>query len=49
MKNSPRHSASGNSNSYHPPLNRQEQIELNSRMKHGDTDAKNTIVSRIKI
>ena len=45
MKNSPRHSASGNSNSYHPPLNRQEQIELHNKMRDGDSDATNTIVS----
>ena len=45
MTNRHRRSASGIANSYHPPLNRQEQVELHSRMKNGDADAKDTIVS----
>ena len=45
MKNSYRHCASGISNSYHPPLNRQEQIELHNKMRDGDGDAKDTIIS----
>ena len=35
MKNSYRHGTSGIPSSYHPPLNRQEQIELHNRMKNG--------------
>ena len=45
MKNSYRHGTSGIPSSYHPPLNRQEQIELHNRMKNGNADAKDTIVS----
>ena len=45
MKNRYRHGASGSYSAYHPPLNRQEQIELHNRMKNGDADAKDTIVS----